>query len=126
MKIDLTGRVALITGGTGHLGSAMARALAEAGASVVLTSRDAGRARESAAALPIVGAASHHGIDGAHGGMRHLGDDDGSSEGEQCAQFVPDAGNAVHMAHGTATGKRRGFYAAHPGEERVGVARAKD
>ena len=42
---DLTGRVAPITGGCGHLGSAMARALAEAGASVVLTSRDAARAR---------------------------------------------------------------------------------
>jgi gluconate 5-dehydrogenase len=59
---DLTGKVALITGGTGHLGSAMARALAEAGATVVLTSRDAVRARASAAALPQVGAARHHGI----------------------------------------------------------------
>jgi uncharacterized glyoxalase superfamily protein PhnB len=30
--LDLSGRVVLITGGTGHLGSAMSRALAEAGA----------------------------------------------------------------------------------------------
>src|SRR5436309_5831748 len=59
---DLTGRVALITGGTGHLGSAMAWALAEAGASVVVTSRFADRARAAAEALPRVGAARYHGI----------------------------------------------------------------
>jgi gluconate 5-dehydrogenase len=59
---DLTGKVALITGGMGHLGSAMSRALAEAGASVVLTSRDAARARAGAAALPQSGGARHHGI----------------------------------------------------------------
>jgi NAD(P)-dependent dehydrogenase (short-subunit alcohol dehydrogenase family) len=34
--MDLTGRVALITGGSGHLGAAMAGALAELGASIVL------------------------------------------------------------------------------------------
>jgi gluconate 5-dehydrogenase len=56
---DLTGKVALVTGGTGHLGSSMSRALAEAGATVVVTSRDAGRARAAAAALP---AGPHHGI----------------------------------------------------------------
>lgn len=59
---DLSGRVALITGGCGHLGSALARALAEAGASVVLTSRAAEKAREAAARLPVVGAARHVGL----------------------------------------------------------------
>jgi gluconate 5-dehydrogenase len=59
---DLGGKVALITGGTGHLGSAMARALAEAGASVVVTSRQAERARAAADALPRVGSARHHGV----------------------------------------------------------------
>ncbi len=48
---DLTGRVVLITGGTGHLGSAMSRALAEAGATVVIASRDAERAKTAAALL---------------------------------------------------------------------------
>lgn len=59
---DLTGRVALVTGGCGHLGSAMGRALAEAGASVIVTSRDATRAKDFAQTLPQVGAARHHGL----------------------------------------------------------------
>lgn len=59
---DLSGRVALLTGGAGHLGSAMARALAEAGASVVVTSRTADRAQETVKALPMVENARHYGI----------------------------------------------------------------
>jgi gluconate 5-dehydrogenase len=59
---DLTGKVALLTGGCGHLGSAMSRALAEAGASVVLTSRDAAKARAAADRLPRVGSARHFGM----------------------------------------------------------------
>jgi NAD(P)-dependent dehydrogenase (short-subunit alcohol dehydrogenase family) len=54
MSLDifkLDGRVALITGGNRGLGFAMAQALAEAGASVVVTSRQEERALESAAAL---------------------------------------------------------------------------
>lgn len=59
---DLTGQAVLITGGTGHLGSAMARALAEAGASVVLGSRDARRAEIAADALPRPAGARHIGV----------------------------------------------------------------
>jgi NAD(P)-dependent dehydrogenase (short-subunit alcohol dehydrogenase family) len=59
---DLSGRAALVTGGAGHLGSAMCRALAEAGASVVATSRNARRAADFAAKLPRPGAANHFGI----------------------------------------------------------------
>jgi NAD(P)-dependent dehydrogenase (short-subunit alcohol dehydrogenase family) len=54
MSLDifkLDGRVALITGGNRGLGFAMAQALAEAGANVVVTSRQVERALESAAAL---------------------------------------------------------------------------
>jgi NAD(P)-dependent dehydrogenase (short-subunit alcohol dehydrogenase family) len=43
---------ALITGATSGLGLAMARALADAGAAVVVTGRDAARADQVAAALP--------------------------------------------------------------------------
>ena len=57
---DLTGRVALVTGAGGYLGTAMAGALAEAGATVVAGSRDTQRAEDAARALP--NAARHHGV----------------------------------------------------------------
>ena len=57
--LSLRGKVALMTGVTGHLGSSMAEALAEAGASVVVSSRDLGRARDAASRLPRVGDARH-------------------------------------------------------------------
>lgn len=43
MNIDLTGRTAVITGGSRGLGEAMARTLAEAGAKVALVARDVQR-----------------------------------------------------------------------------------
>ena len=59
---DLTDRVALITGASGYLGGAFARALAEAGASVVVGSREASRAAETAAALPRPKRQTHLGV----------------------------------------------------------------
>jgi NAD(P)-dependent dehydrogenase (short-subunit alcohol dehydrogenase family) len=61
--LDLGGRVALVTGATGHLGSAMAAALAEAGASVVVSSRRVDDARAAAMKLPRVGEAVHRGVE---------------------------------------------------------------
>ena len=55
MDLHLKDKVAIVTGASGWLGSAMSRALAEAGARLVVTSRDAGQAAEFAASLPGVG-----------------------------------------------------------------------
>src|SRR5688500_2089159 len=51
-QLDLTGKTVLITGATGHLGSAMAAGLAEAGASVVVSSRRLAEAQRVAESLP--------------------------------------------------------------------------
>jgi 2-dehydro-3-deoxy-D-gluconate 5-dehydrogenase len=52
---DLTGRVAIVTGGNGGLGLAMARGLAHAGAAIAIAARDQGK---SQAALKQLGGAA--------------------------------------------------------------------
>jgi gluconate 5-dehydrogenase len=56
---DLRGRVALITGASGYLGCAMADALAEAGARVVVGSREIEKGRDVAAQLGGAEAGRH-------------------------------------------------------------------
>lgn len=59
---DLTGRAALVTGASGYLGRSFATALAEAGAAVVVSSREIEKAERTAAALPSPGGARHCGV----------------------------------------------------------------
>jgi NAD(P)-dependent dehydrogenase (short-subunit alcohol dehydrogenase family) len=48
MRIDLSGRTAIIAGASGGLGHAMAQALADAGAGIVLVARNAAKLEELA------------------------------------------------------------------------------
>ncbi len=59
---DLNGRVALVTGASGHLGRALAEALAEAGGRVVVASRDASKAKAVAELLGGPEAGRHVGV----------------------------------------------------------------
>jgi len=54
-KFDLTGRVAVVTGGIGLLGTEFCRTLAEAGAAVAVVDLDAGAVKKTAAALNEAG-----------------------------------------------------------------------
>ena len=62
---DLSGKAALVTGGTGYLVQSMCRALAEAGASVIVGDipKMSERAKAFAKNLPAPGGAKHYNVD---------------------------------------------------------------
>src|SRR5437016_3765310 len=55
---DLSGRVAVVTGGNGGIGLGMARGLARAGAAVVVAARDRAKSEAAVATLAASGARS--------------------------------------------------------------------
>ena len=59
---DLSGKTALVTGGSGWLGRAFCEALAEASATVIVSSRNAARAEQTAVALPVRNGTRHFGV----------------------------------------------------------------
>jgi gluconate 5-dehydrogenase len=86
---DLAGKVALITGATGHLGFAMAAALAEAGATVVASSRRIADARAAAANLPSAAGLRHYAVE-----LNHM---DESSAQSGFAAAVAAAGGRIDV-----------------------------
>jgi NAD(P)-dependent dehydrogenase (short-subunit alcohol dehydrogenase family) len=59
-RFDLAGEVAVVIGGTGALGGALAEGLGEAGAAVAVVGRNAGRGRERAKAIQANGARAEY------------------------------------------------------------------
>jgi len=56
VNFDLTGKVAIVTGGNGGIGYGMARGLAQAGASIVIAARRPEKNAQAVAALQATGA----------------------------------------------------------------------
>src|SRR4051794_34654110 len=59
MKIDLTGKKAIVTGATGGIGFAIARQLAEAGAAVIVNGRTQAKVDSAVARLKELSRATH-------------------------------------------------------------------
>ena len=55
---DLTGKVALVTGGNGGLGLAMAKGLAQAGAGIVVAARNEQKTAQALAEIRALGVAA--------------------------------------------------------------------
>ena len=86
---DLTGKRALVTGASGYLGGALARALAEAGATVVVSSRELSRAEAVAASLPAGSGTSHQAIQMDHMDEASIEDGFGQAvDGTGAARYI--------------------------------------
>jgi len=90
--VDLTGQVAVVTGGGRGIGRAVARELSRAGASLALVGRDAGRLAEAAEELPGPGRASCHPFDVANEAAVRSGFDEIVAEHDRLDILVNNAG----------------------------------
>lgn len=84
----------MVTGGRGHLGSAMCRALAEAGAKVVVTSRQRDQAEQLAESLPRPLEQRHLGIE-----LDHLQSDSLQASFQKAVSLADEVDILVNNAH---------------------------
>jgi NAD(P)-dependent dehydrogenase (short-subunit alcohol dehydrogenase family) len=94
LLFDLTGKCAMVTGASGHLGKAIAYGLAEAGATLVVTSRTAETAEGVAKELPCDGGQQHVGV-----ALDHLDPASIESAFAVAASAVGDIDILVNNAH---------------------------
>lgn len=87
MNIDLSGKVALITGGSRGLGEQMAKTLASAGAALALVARDEGRLAQVRSEIEAAGGKASY----------HMGDVTSESDVERIRDEVDAAFGAPHI-----------------------------
>jgi len=92
---DLSGRAALVTGGSRGLGKAMARALAEAGADIVIASRNESELTAAAAEI----------VQGLGGQVRHLVADLGNRDQVEASRARSGASSCGWRARPAATSR---------------------
>ena len=93
---DLRGKVAIVTGAAGYLGQQLARALAESGASVIVTSRDEAKAVQAMLELPQDDDQQHGAV-----ALDHLNEESiqsGFDRAVQCCGHVDILVNNAHAA----------------------------
>lgn len=95
---DLTGKTALVTGACGHLGRSLAEGLAEAGANVIVTSRDESKAKGLAEKLPNHGEQQHFGV-----GLDHKNEKAIAATWHEIIAMCQSVDILVNNAHGGAS-----------------------
>jgi len=111
---DLSGRVALVTGGSRGLGKAMARALAEAGADIVIASRNESELTAAAAEI----------VQGLGGQVRHLVADLGNRDQVEASRARSGASSCCWRATPAATSRAPSWSSTAASPARAGQGRS--